>query len=165
MSCFVITIVAIMPFSVKFSLNVNIENTFGVCSVIAFITTKFDSIMFHTLCAFSNCFLFDLYSHLIPKCFDSLICIQNHRNQIIVLHASFQHVSWDCTFGSLCIRKIHSDTISCFEYFEYESPIWLADLLHSCTGYIWRAGLCLLMCTFRFPLWFVRKGTGIGGSR
>ena len=69
MSCFVITFVAIMLFSVlMFWFNVNFENTFGVCSVITFITTIFDSIMLRILVRFQQLFL----SYFIPKCFDSL---------------------------------------------------------------------------------------------
>ena len=89
-----------------------------------------------------------------------LIFCHNHRNQILVLHAWFQHVSWYCSYGSLCIRTSHSDTISCCEYFEYESPIWLSEFLHSCNGYIWRAFLDYVFscaCTFRFPSWVVKS--------
>ena len=51
-----------------FWFNVNFENTFGVCSVITFITTIFDSIMLRILVRFQQLFL----SYFIPKCFDSL---------------------------------------------------------------------------------------------
>ena len=47
-----------------FWFNVNFENTFGVCSVITFITTIFDYIMLRILVRFQQLFL----SYFIPKC-------------------------------------------------------------------------------------------------